>query len=59
MILKPNKDRVLNTFMEQLGVAAEIQAAQRTADRGAKQTGLPHSQQDGVPVLLVPRYMFN
>ena len=26
MILKPNKDRVLNTFMEQLGVAAEIQA---------------------------------
>ena len=26
MILKPNVDRVLNTFMEQLGVAAEIQA---------------------------------
>jgi len=26
MILKPNTDRVLNTFMEQLGVAAEIQA---------------------------------
>ena len=26
MILKPNPDRVLNTFMEQLGVAAEIQA---------------------------------
>jgi hypothetical protein len=25
MILKPNTDRVLNTFMEQLGVAAEIQ----------------------------------
>jgi hypothetical protein len=25
MILKPNSDRVLNTFMEQLGVAAEIQ----------------------------------
>jgi hypothetical protein len=26
MILKPNTERVLNTFMEQLGVAAEIQA---------------------------------
>ena len=26
MILKPNAERVLNTFMEQLGVAAEIQA---------------------------------
>lgn len=26
MMLKPNPDRVLNTFMEQLGVAAEIQA---------------------------------
>lgn len=26
MILKPNTDRVLNTFMEQLGVAAEVQA---------------------------------
>jgi len=26
MMLKPNTDRVLNTFMEQLGVAAEIQA---------------------------------
>jgi hypothetical protein len=26
MILKPNSERVLNTFMEQLGVAAEIQA---------------------------------
>jgi hypothetical protein len=26
MIIKPNTDRVLNTFMEQLGVAAEIQA---------------------------------
>ena len=26
MILKPNADRVLNTFMEQIGVAAEIQA---------------------------------
>lgn len=26
MILKPNTDRVINTFMEQLGVAAEIQA---------------------------------
>lgn len=26
MILKPNKERVVNTFMEQLGVATEIQA---------------------------------
>jgi len=26
MLLKPNTERVLNTFMEQLGVAAEIQA---------------------------------
>ena len=26
MILKPNAERVLNTFMEQIGVAAEIQA---------------------------------
>lgn len=26
MILKPNTERVINTFMEQLGVAAEIQA---------------------------------
>jgi hypothetical protein len=26
LILKPNKERVVNTFMEQLGVAAEIQA---------------------------------
>jgi len=26
MILKPNKERVINTFMEQLGVATEIQA---------------------------------
>jgi len=26
MLLKPNNDRIVNTFMEQLGVAAEIQA---------------------------------
>ena len=26
MVLKPNNDRIVNTFMEQLGVAAEIQA---------------------------------
>lgn len=26
MLLKPNSDRIVNTFMEQLGVAAEIQA---------------------------------
>jgi hypothetical protein len=38
MILKPNTDRVLNTFMEQLGVAAEIQALKELPleDRGKR-----------------------
>jgi hypothetical protein len=50
MILKPNTDRVLNTFMEQLGVAAEIQALKELPVEQQSKS-LPNCEQDGVSVV--------